>query len=62
VAYCVFSAVQNPLKIKKIVSFQGREMVYNKNSIVSSIGKTGNFLKNIRDSAFLYCQNLADLL
>lgn len=50
------------LKIKKIVSFQGREMVYNKIVLFQASEKTGNFLKNIRDSAFLYCQNLADLL
>ncbi len=37
-----FRQYKYPLKIKKIVLFS-REMVYNKNSIVSSIGKNRKF-------------------
>ena len=47
-----FRQYKNRWKIKKIVSFQGREMVYNKNSIVSSIGKNRKFPEKHQRFAF----------
>ena len=57
-----FGSTKSVEKLRKLSLFRAEKWCIIKIVLFQVSEKTGNFLKNIRDSAFLYCQNLADLL